>query len=272
MFRSLPLQRVNILRFPLYALLFALCISCTSDRQIIPFAVASSLAPLTAELAQAYTRTHAAGEIHPTLASSGVLYAQIARDAPYAAAIFADERISAAAAELKPHRRYKCFAGAQLALWAPAMAAEDSPEELLQYQGVRILIPDPQIAPAGAAARKLLQRLGVAPARLIPVGSASHTVRLALKGAGDLAVVPQPLLLAARRHGQVSGVWTVPERDCCHLTYQAVLLQDGETAAALYRFLTGSQVADILRQAGFVLPGQTPLCTADAETAAARFP
>lgn len=260
---SHSLQGGNISRLVQMIVLCSLCLGCSAERDSLALALASSMAPVAERLAALYEKSSAsdAGRIHPALASSGVLYVQISRGAPYGVAVFADEALSSSLAQQGSHRRYRCIADAPLGIWAPGLQPDDDVTQTLSREDIRILIPDPATAPAGLAASVLLPRLGLERREIIRIGSAAHTARLALRGAGDLAIVPVPLLLALERAGEMKGAWVRAPEDCCRLSYQAVLLQDSAAANALFEFLIGGEVAELLRDAGFEAPQDTQFCT-----------
>lgn len=246
----------SLLPFALMVSLPLLSWSCSAERDGLPLALASSLSPVAEQLGRMDIRAE------PSLASSGVLSAQIARGAPYAVAVLADDALSTELAAQKPWRRYRCLAEAALGLWLTAPDATEL-EQLLQRPQLRILIADPATAPAGVAALQLLRRLELTDRDIVRVGSAVHAVRLGLRGAGDLVVAPVPLLRALQRQNAMSGHWIEVGVDCCRVSYQAVLLQDSEEARQLFELLFSEPVAELLREAGFDEPQSTTFCAPD---------
>lgn len=196
-------------------------------------------------------------------ASSGTIFHQLQRGAPYDLVIFAGTDFSdLAQSQFQPSQR-ACLGEAAMALWAPNLSL--SPEalrRLLKRPSTTLAVPDARTAPAGKAALELL-RLWDAERHpgILTGGSAAHTAHLAIRSATDLALVPLPQIRALQRHqkgqGQgANGTLLLAPKHCCHLSYHAILLKDSPAARHLFAALSGERARQILRNEGYKTPKQ----------------
>ena len=194
--------------------------------------------------------------------SSGTLYAQIRRGAPYHVFLSADEdrpRRLEAEGYAVPGIRLT-YATGRLALWSNSRSAEYAPRETLERGDFRHLaIAMPSTAPYGSAARETLIALGLwerYARRIVRGQSIAQTHQFVASRNAELGFVA---------HGQVieepeDSFWLVPEELHGPIVQQAVLLAKGHShpgARAFLEFLLSSEAQQIIRRHGYGVPRGT---------------
>jgi molybdate transport system substrate-binding protein len=133
-------------------------------------------------------------------------------------------------------------------------------KDLLKPEVQRVAIANPDHAPYGIAAREALQSLGLWEAlqpKLVLGENVAQTQQYAESGNADVALVA--LSLSVEKPGQ----WTlVPET--LHQPLEQMLVvpkaaPHPEVAQQFAAFINGEQGRPIMRQFGFVLPGERPI-------------
>lgn len=216
-------------------------------------AVASNFAPWAEELGRSFARERG-HRIVWSRGSTGKLYAQIVQGAPFDLFLAADSRRPRLLEErgLAISGTRFTYVRGRLVLWSPDHPAEP---ELLGNPELRVALANPAVAPYGAAAREVLNRLGVwrpRSARFVrgeDVGQAFAFVRT---GSVDLGLVALP---SARRAEIPSReLWAVPTDWYRPLDQQAVLLAGGsepELATDFLAFLRSDPARKVLERAGY---------------------
>lgn len=100
-------------------------------------------------------------------------------------------------------------------------------------------IANPALAPYGAAAREVLQKVGRWDAlqpRLVIGENVGQTAQFVTSGAAPLGLLPRSLVLEARRTTPGSG-WEIPAAWHSPIVQSAVLLNRGRDNAAARGFL-----------------------------------
>lgn len=160
------------------------------------------------------------------------------------------------------------YARGRIILWTRA----DSPlqitrvEELARPEIVRIAIANPDHAPYGVAARQAMQAAGVWEAvqpKLVFGENVRQTLQYAETGNVDVAIVALSLSAPAAAAEGVPGRWTLIPQELHPPIDQALAVVKGTPHEAVARafaaFVNGSQGRPIMRQYGFVLPGEEPI-------------
>src|ERR1051325_6227728 len=124
-------------------------------------AAASDLAPLSAELAKVFEQSGGV-KVRFTLASSGSLMRQIQEGAPYDVFLSANDQYVAqlAASGRIDRASVTIYAQGRLGLWSPdggVRVLTDLKKPEIQH----LAIPNPEHAPYGVAARKMLENRGL---------------------------------------------------------------------------------------------------------------
>ena len=204
-------------------------------------AVAANFADAARELAGDYGR-QTGHRIDVSAASTGKLYAQIRNGAPFDVLLSAD---AATPRKLVAEGRadgasLHDYAVGRLVLWSSNPATVRHGEALLRRGRIdRLAIANPALAPYGAAAREVLQKVGRWDAlrpRLVIGENVGQAAQFVTSGAAPLGLLPRSLVLEARRTTPGSG-WEIPAAWHSPIVQSAVLLNRGRDNAAARGFL-----------------------------------
>jgi molybdate transport system substrate-binding protein len=193
--------------------------------------------------------------------SSGKLYVQITTGAPFEVLLSADaerpmrlEKEGAAVAGTR-----FTYALGKLVLWSSDPGLVDPAGAVLAGSRFRHLaIPNPELAPYGAAARQVLQGLDLwqklAP-RLVQGEDIGQTYQFVATGSAELGFVA---LSQVRAAGKPQGsLWLVPADRYRPIEQQAVLLtrgKDNPAARAFLDFLRSAPARTLIQDFGYGLP------------------
>lgn len=193
--------------------------------------------------------------------STGLLARQLREGAPFdvfaaANVSFVDEVVAAGACDGATKQPY---ARGRIAAWVRDGAAPASPASLVEPRFVRIAIANPEHAPYGMAAREALQRVGAwetIETRLVYGENVRQTLQLAESGNADAAIVALSLVI---KHDL--GAWTLIDESLHAPIDQALVAcrhgSDIEGGKAFARFLDSDRGRAIMREYGFLLPGES---------------
>lgn len=197
--------------------------------------------------------------------SSGNFRRQIAQGAPFELYMSADEAyVHALHDDGHTLDRGVLYAIGRVAVIAPrndAGIVDEFPRGLRRWvsQGQlrRIAIANPEHAPYGAAARQVLESLGLwndTEARLILGENVAQAAQFALSGETDGGIVAYSLALAPTLRNR-SVHTLIPARYHAPLRQRMVLLDNaGQTARSFYDYLQQDAARRVLARYGFVLP------------------
>ena len=224
----------------------------------VTVAVAANFAAPMKRIAQAFERA-TGHRVVAAYASTGKLYAQIVQGAPFQVLLAADaktpERLQAEGRAVAGSRF--TYAIGQLALWSRDAGVVDAQGEVLRSDRVsRLAIADPKLAPYGAAAMQVLQRLGLQAAlapRLVTGESIAQAWQFTATGNAPLGFVA---LSQVMQDGALTrgSAWVVPAELHDPIRQDAVLLHAGkhhEAAIALLRFLRSEEARRLIREFGY---------------------
>jgi molybdate transport system substrate-binding protein len=191
-------------------------------------------------------------------ASSGKLYAQITRDAPFDVLLAADraypQRLIDGGRALGATRF--TYARGRLVLWSAAPDVQAGPE-LLRAERVRhVALANPRTAPYGAAAEQALRGLGQNEAvkdKLVFGENVAQAMQFVASGNAQVGFVAlaQVLNLPPDARG---ATWEVPRTLYAPLDQDAVLLVRGErnpAAREFLAFLRGDAARVLIQRAGY---------------------
>jgi len=207
-------------------------------------AVAANFLGTLQKLAGQFQRTHG-HKISASPGSTGQLYAQIQRGAPYDVLLSADSERPAKleAAGLASKGSRFTYAIGKLILWSPKPGVVDAGGEVLKKSDLHfVAIADPKTAPYGVAAEQVMSALQVlAPLRAankIVVGeSVGQAYQFAVSGHAQCAFVALSQVIDAS--GKVPGSsWQVPESLYTRIDQDAVILQASTKPKLAQLFLT----------------------------------
>jgi len=246
-----PMRRLLLLPMLLVAALPA----AAAEVQV---AVASNFAAPMQKIAAGFER--ATG--HKALlafGATGKFYAQITNGAPFDVLLAADAKTPARLVEegrALAASRYT-YAIGKLVLWSPRPDYVDAHGEVLAKGNFRHLaIASPKTAPYGAAAREVLDRLGLGDAlagRLVTGENIVQTFQFVASGNAELGFVALSQVMV---DGRLTGgsTWIVPADHYGEMRQDAVILaagRDKPAAHALIDYLRGDAAAAIVRSYGY---------------------
>jgi len=238
------------MRLLLRTIVLALAFAGPAMAEVVHVAVAANFRTVLDELARAY-EAKTGHEVRRSSGSTGTLYAQILRGAPFDVFLAADRARPQALADAGLGEARFTYATGRLAYITrdPALLAGDGPV----LADVRTLsIANPRTAPYGAAAAQAIAALGAPKLRIANAQSVAGVNAAVMAGAADagfaaLASVhgpPEPATL----------VWVVPAGLHDPIRQDAILLAraQGNTAArAFLTWLVEAEARGIIRAHGY---------------------
>jgi len=224
----------------------------------VTVAVASNFAAPMRQLATAFER-ETGHRVVMALGSTGSFYAQIRHGAPFQVLLAADavtpqrlEREMLAVPETRI-----TYAIGRIALWSAAPGRVDAKGQVLQTNPPqKLALANPQVAPYGAAAMQVMERLGVLPAlrgTLVQGESVAQAYQFVASGNASMGFVA---LAQIQTEGRIDkgSAWVVPAHLHDPIRQDAVLLIPGRNQAgaqALMAFLRSAPAQTILRAHGY---------------------
>lgn len=194
--------------------------------------------------------------------SSGKLYAQIRHGAPFAVFLSADSRRPQLLEEeglAVPGSRFT-YAVGKLTLWSPDphLLKEDGQVVLARGSFDRLAMANPKTAPYGAAAKRVLQTLGLwshLQGRIVQGENIGQAFQFVVSRNAQLGFVARSQIMGPPITGAGSR-WEVPDDLYEPIRQQAVLLVRGQSnraAAAFLEFLKSSPAQNMITNAGYGL-------------------
>lgn len=218
-------------------------------------AVASNFAPALERLAPAFTE-RTGHRLQVSSGSTGKLYAQLRRGAPFDVFLAADrarpERLEREG-RIVPGSRFT-YARGVLVLWSPVTPLPETVEAGLRDERLAPLaLANPALAPYGRAARQTLERLGLWRERepsLVRGENIAQTYQFVATGHAPLGLVA----LSQYRQRPRGEMRPVPTELHEPVEQQGVLLRDTPEARALLEFLQSEPARERLRELGYEMP------------------
>ncbi len=222
-------------------------------------AVATNFAEVMPPLVEAF-EGRSGHELRYTTGSTGQLYAQISKRAPFDAFLAADtERPERLVAEERAVATSRfTYARGRLVLWSrDANRIEaDGAGTLRDAPPRKLAMANPRLAPYGAAARETLERLGLwdeFKPRIAMAQNVGQAYAMVHMGAAEMGFVARSALPA--KDGDAPGShWPVPAALHDPIRQDAVLLarsEDNAAARAFLDFLAGPQGRRIIADHGY---------------------
>jgi len=191
--------------------------------------------------------------------STGKHYAQIVNGAPFDAFFAADaERPRRLEMERRivPGTRIT-YAVGQLVLWSADEGRIDPMGDVLRFGAFEHLaIANPELAPYGAAARQVLQRLGLwenLTDRLVRGENIGQAFQFVVTGNAELGFVARAQLVAPD-HAFEGSSWQPPQSLYDPIEQQAVLLQDTAAGRNFMTFMQSEEARALIRSYGYDVP------------------
>ena len=239
----------------LFLLLALLASGAHADE--VKVAVAANFTSTMQRIAKAFTQD-TGHQVSLSFGATGKFYAQIQNGAPFELLLAADETTPARMEQegLAVAGSHFTYAIGQLVLWsADPKLITSGPEVLKAGNFKHLAIANPALAPYGAAAVQVLDKLGLGQRlqpKLVQGENISQTYQFIATGNAELGFVALPQVLV---DGQSSGSrWDVPPELHAPLRQDAVLLlpgRDKPAALALLKYLQGDTARALIRASGY---------------------
>jgi len=204
-------------------------------------AVAANFASAAKAIAQKYDAA-SGNHITLTVASTGVIAAQVLKGAPFDVMLSADattpEVLGGEGGVVRGGRF--TYAVGKLALWAPGASQIADPAAYLGGAGLaHLAIANPKLAPYGQAAEEALQAMGIktqVAGKIVMGQNIGQTFALVKSGAAPAGFIAYSSLkgLMAPKGG---AIWLVPQKDYTPIRQDAALVMHGKDNPAAKGFL-----------------------------------
>jgi molybdate transport system substrate-binding protein len=196
-----------------------------------------------------------------TLGSTGKLVAQIRNGAPFDVLLAADaptaEKLEKE--ELTQAGSRFTYATGKLVLWsAKATGVDDKGEVLKRPTLGKVAYANPKLAPYGAAAVQVMNKLGLGAAlapKLVQGESIGQTYTFTATGNADVGFVALSQVMEGGRL-KSGSMWVIPPSLYDPIRQDAVVLKRGagnEAAQALVQLLKSPNIKDLIRSYGYEL-------------------
>jgi molybdate transport system substrate-binding protein len=228
--------------------------------QVAHIAVAANFAePIKAIAAVLHKTTGHSIDI--TMGATGKLYAQIHNGAPFDVLLAADtntpEKLETEGLT-QPGSRFS-YATGKLVLWSADAAKVDANGAVLKASNLRkVAYANPKVAPYGAAAVQVMQKLGLSTAleaRLVQGESIGQTYTFAATGNADVGFVALSQVLEGGKL-KSGSLWAIPQSLYDPIRQDAVVLKrgaDNAAAQALMQLLKSPNIKSLIRSYGYEL-------------------
>ena len=243
--------------YPFLFLLLGLLASAAGADEI-RVAVASNFRPAMSAAAARFTQS-SGHDVTLIPGSTGKHYAQIVNGAPFDAFFAADRRrplLLEREQRIVPGSRFT-YAIGKLVLWS-ATEGLVGPDGAILQAGTfdHLAIANPELAPYGAAARQVLQALGLWEAlagQLVRGENINQAFQFVVSGNAQLGFVARAQLdMPGRpRHG---SAWEPPQALYDPIEQQAVLLRDAPAPRAFMSFMRSKEAGALIRAYGYDVP------------------
>ena len=244
----------------LFLLFFTIC-SATSAAEEVRIAVAANFLGTLNEIVSHFEQDTGHTAVISS-GSSGRLYAQIKNGAPFDVFFSADvmrPRLMEEEGLAVQGSRFTYVVG-RLTLWSPGptMIEENGKSMLLSDNVEHVAIANPKTAPYGAAAKEVLQALGLWESiqdRLVRGENIGQTFHFVFSKNAQLGFVALSQVLGHKVNG-AGRRWDVPMHLHAPLRQQAVLLHNGqhnEVAHAFLDYVKGATSRNIIERFGYGL-------------------
>lgn len=191
--------------------------------------------------------------------ATGKFYAQISNAAPFEVLLSADEATpkKLASEGLADESSRFTYATGRLALWsAKSNYVSDNDQILKSNEWTHLAIANPKLAPYGAAAIQVLEKLNLkdsVQARFVQGENIAQTYQFAATGNAQIGFVA---LSQVMKDGQIKegSAWIVPADLHDPIRQDAILLNTGAknpAASALMQYLRGEKARAIIQAYGY---------------------
>jgi len=236
---------------------FLIAIASATHAGQVRVAVATNFLATLKVLAPIYEQ-QSGDQLIISAASSGKLFAKIMNGAPYDLFLSADRHYPDRLIE--KNRASACsrflYAKGVLVLWSRVEQSID--ESSLHASEVKhIAIANPKIAPYGAAAQQVLEKVGLldnVKPKLVQGESIGQAFQFVVSGNAQLGFVALSQVLNPNNHSNNKYYWRIPADYHTPIDQEAVLLKHGENNAAaqgFLNFLKSDVASNVISQYGY---------------------
>ncbi len=239
--------------------IFVLVLSCGSADRRLRIAVASNAQYAGHELVSAFEEESGIS-CDLIIGSSGKIAAQILSGAPFDVFLSADTSyIQHLEEDGKVWGESRLYAVGQLVLWTADQTLNPGLDILLSDQVDHIALPNPDLAPYGAAAKQALQKIGIyeeIQPKLVFGESIAQTNQFIMTGSATIGFTAKSVVMVPNMMKQ--GKWS-PVNPSLYppILQSAAIIKSGrseEEAVSFFTYLFSSEGQDILRKFGYDIP------------------
>ena len=257
-------MRLRFRRFLwLVIILSAAVVLATAKAEEVTVAVATNFTAPMQKIAQAFEQD-TGHKVLLAFGATGKFYAQIKNGAPFAVLLSADDetpaRLEKEGVAIAGTRF--TYAVGRLALWSKNPFLVDDKGQVLLRDTTdknnfkKLAIADPKLAPYGAAAIEVIERMGVIAkvrSKLVQGDSISQAFQFVMTENAELGFVALSQISIDGRITQGSA-WVVPQNLYTLLKQDAVILpfgKDNAAAIALMKYMRTERAQTIIRSYGY---------------------
>ena len=244
----------------LISLLLAFSVSQHAHADGVQVAVAANFTVPMKEIAALFEQ-ETGHKVQTSFGSTGKFYAQIQHGAPFDILLAADDETPARLEKegaAVPHTRFT-YAIGQLVLWSALPALVDDKGAVLKKGNfTHLSIANPKLAPYGAAAVEVLQKLDLYATlepKLVQGENIAQTHQFVVSGAAPLGFVAMSQVFEGGKLKSGSA-WIVPAAMYTPIRQDAVVLlpgKDKRAVDAFVRYLKGDKARAVIRSYGYAL-------------------
>jgi molybdate transport system substrate-binding protein len=245
--------------------LSAAVVSATAKAEEVTVAVAANFTAPMQKIAQVFEQD-TGHKVLLAFGATGKFYAQIKNGAPFAVLLSADDETPARLEKegLAIAGTRFTYAIGRLALWSKNPFLVDDKGQVLLSNNTdknnfkKLAIADPKLAPYGAAAVEVIERMGVIDkvrSKLVQGDSIGQAFQFVMTENAELGFVALSQISIDGRISQGSA-WVVPQNLYTPLKQDAVLLpfgKDNTAAIALMKYMRTERAQTIIRSYGYSL-------------------
>jgi molybdate transport system substrate-binding protein len=227
----------------------------------LQIAVAANFAAPIKTITQDFQRD-TGHQVSLAIGATGQFYAQIRNGAPFGILLAADDetplRLEREGFGVTGSRA--TYAIGRLVLWSPVPDMVDANGSILKSDRIgKIAIANPKLAPYGAAAVEVLERMGVherLKPRIVEGANIAQAYQFVASGNASLGFVA---LAQVAQQGRIreGSAWIVPSQLHSPILQDAILLAAGRNNPAAHAFLSylkSEKVRSLIRSFGYELP------------------
>lgn len=226
--------------------------SVPATADIARVAVASNFKPTLHKLLEAFS-ARSNHQFRVSSASTGMLYAQIIKGAPFDIFLAGDRvrpELLEESGSIEPGSR-RTYAVGQLALWVPGAVAQVDRHFLAEFSGI-LAIANPEIAPYGIAAMELLDQHKQQRFKLVRGNNVAQAFQFVRTGNAEAGLVALSQIMNTNVDSRF--FWRVSQDYHTPIEQQLVILKPTNAGQEFVNFLATDEAWRILSGDGYTPP------------------